>query len=212
MACQRSQSDCNPSQKSAGIPKTRANRSAVSGVIARLPRMTSFKRGYDTPSRCANSVCVMPRGLINSSSSISPGSVGGRSRGSRRVTNSPEPAGCPIPWRFLMIIRDFDRVGTSRFPSKAYSILLVDPDAVLPRTVTSQSFKAISRGNGKFRKLPYPIHLIEFPPGYLPQPAGAGLPSSSTLDTIKDILGPMTPKRAYHGSYYNSIRYSFHTD
>ncbi len=77
MACQRSQSCCNPSQKSALIPVTRAKRSAVSGVTARLPRMISFKRGNDTPRRTAKDDCDRPKGLRNSSRSISPGCVGG---------------------------------------------------------------------------------------------------------------------------------------
>ena len=46
-ACQRSQSSCRPSQKSALMPVTRARRSAVSGVTDRLPRTTSFKRLAD---------------------------------------------------------------------------------------------------------------------------------------------------------------------
>ena len=45
MACQRSQSCWSPSQKSAGIPRTRARRKAVSGVTARRPRTISFSRG-----------------------------------------------------------------------------------------------------------------------------------------------------------------------
>ena len=43
-ACQRSQSIWSPSQNSADIPTTRASRSAVSGLMARLPRMSSLKR------------------------------------------------------------------------------------------------------------------------------------------------------------------------
>jgi hypothetical protein len=43
MACQRSQSCCNPNQKSADIPNTRDNRKAVSGVIERFLLIISFR-------------------------------------------------------------------------------------------------------------------------------------------------------------------------
>jgi len=79
IACHRSQSSCNPSQKSADVRKTRASRSAVSGVTERLARIISLRRGKDTPRRTANSDCVMPSGFRNSSSSISPGCDGYRS-------------------------------------------------------------------------------------------------------------------------------------
>jgi hypothetical protein len=75
-----------------------------------------------------------------------------------------------------MVIRDFDIVGTSSLPTKAYPILLVDPDAVLSRAVASQSFKAIPWGNCEFSKLPYAIYLIQLPPGNLPQRAGTCFP------------------------------------
>ena len=52
-----------------------------SDVTPRLPRMTSFNRGNETPNRIANADCEIPSGLRNSSSSISPGCVGGASVG-----------------------------------------------------------------------------------------------------------------------------------
>ncbi len=99
IACQRSQSCCKPSQNSADIPSTRERRKAVSGVTERFPFTISFKRGYETPSRRANSACVNPRGTTNSSNSISPGCVGGRLRGSRR------------PLRPLVVVCNLDFVG-----------------------------------------------------------------------------------------------------
>ena len=52
-ACQRSQSCCKPSQKSADSPTTRASRSAVSGVTLRFRRIISFKLAGDTSNRAA---------------------------------------------------------------------------------------------------------------------------------------------------------------
>jgi hypothetical protein len=51
------------------------------GVMPRRPLTISCSRTYETSIRSASSACVMPSGLMNSSSSISPGGVGGRSDG-----------------------------------------------------------------------------------------------------------------------------------
>ena len=51
------------------------------GVMPRLPLMISFSRTQETPIRSASCVWVIPRGLMNSSGSISPGGVGARSEG-----------------------------------------------------------------------------------------------------------------------------------
>ncbi len=124
-ACHKSQSCCKPSQKSALIPVTCASRRAVSGVTPRFPRTTSFSLGNETPSRIAKLDWEIPSGFRNSSRSISPGCVGGNSRGSRR----------PTRWRgffaFLMVVNDFDLVGITVLPAEAYSVLIVYPDAVL---------------------------------------------------------------------------------
>lgn len=61
-ACQRSQSNCNPNQKSADMPRTRANRNAVSGVTPRFPRTISFSRGNDILKRTANLGLTEPEG------------------------------------------------------------------------------------------------------------------------------------------------------
>ena len=127
IACHRSQSLCSPSQKSAGIPSTRASLSAVSGVTDRRPLMTSLRRGKDTPRRSAKAVWVIPRGSMNSARSISPGCVGGRSVGSRRS----------------VVIDDFDFVGISILPSKTNSVLFVDSYAVLPRSIAPKSLETI---------------------------------------------------------------------
>jgi hypothetical protein len=55
----------------------------------------------------AKADCEMPRGFRNSSSSISPGCVGGTSVGKRRRTSGRLGRAC------LVIISDFDVVGIS---------------------------------------------------------------------------------------------------
>lgn len=131
IACQRSQSCCKPSQKSADIPRTRDSRNAVSGVTDRLPLIISFNRGYDTPNRRASSTCVRSSGLTNSSRSISPGWVGGRFFGSRRPTS--------------VIVCDCDFVCMAFLPCETDSILLIDADTVFILRFTFQEFEMIPR-------------------------------------------------------------------
>ena len=122
-ACHSSQSCCNPSQKSADIPRTCASRSAVSDVTLRLPRIISFKRGKEIPRRTAKADWLIPRGLRNSSSSISPGCVGGLLAGSRRTTGNCDDL--PLCGRRLVVVRDFDLIRISILPVKAHAILLI---------------------------------------------------------------------------------------
>ncbi len=87
IACQRSQFCWPFSQNSAEVPNNAESRNAVSGVIPRFLLMISFTRGYETWMFSANSIWVIPNGFKNSSSSISPGCVGGRCFGKRAMIN-----------------------------------------------------------------------------------------------------------------------------
>lgn len=206
MACQRSQSICNPSQKSADIPTTCASRSAVSDVIERLPRMISLSRGNEIPRRIANSDWVMPNGLTNSSSNISPGRVGGRWRGSRRVTRARERPGESVVTGLLVIIRDLNLVDISSLPSKTDPILIIDSDTVLPAPVRAQPFEAISWWYGQLSEIFHAIHLVEFPSGHLPQISRTRFSGHLGIDAVKYCLGASIPERAYHGCHYNGTR------
>jgi hypothetical protein len=141
IACHRSQSSCNPSQKSADVRKTRASRSAVSGVTERLARIISLRRGKDTPRRTANSDCVMPSGFRNSSRSISPGCVGGLPRGKRRSAIPCEGISWLPALLGLMIVDNLDFIGIFILPAETDTILLVDSNAVSGTSIRFQSFK-----------------------------------------------------------------------
>lgn len=206
IACQRSQSTCSPSQKSADIPRTRASRSAVSDVIERLPRMISLSLGNEIPRRIANSDWVMPSGLTNSSSNISPGRVGGRRRGNRRATRAcARPCESVVPG-LLVIIRDLNLVDISSLPSETNPILIVNSDAVLSVSVRPQPFEAISRWYSELTESFHAINLIEFPSGHLPQISGTYFSGYLGINAIKYCLGASIPERTYHGLHYNGTR------
>src|SRR6266545_633655 len=92
---------------------------AVSAVIPRFPLMMVFTRWIGTPIRDASSTCVTPRGFRNSSSSISPGAVGGRFFGSMVVLTS-------------VVIDDLDIARIAALEAKDDPVLVVDPDAEVP--------------------------------------------------------------------------------
>jgi hypothetical protein len=122
------------------MPRTRSSRRAVSGETARLPWMTSFSRGNDTPIRLAKSICLMPSGRMNSCRSISPGWVGGLLRGSRTVRILPEGRS-----RRLVVVGDFDPVGISSLPTEAHPALGVDPNTVLSGSISAESLQPSAR-------------------------------------------------------------------
>jgi len=105
-----------------------------------------------------------------------------------------------------MIVRDFNFIGIAGLPSETHPILIVDPDTVLPSPVSAQPFEAISPWNSKLADVSDSIDLIELPPGNLPQDTGTSSSGNRCIDPIKEILGALSSKRPYHGSYYNDTR------
>jgi len=158
------------------------------------------------PRRIASSDWVMPRGLTNSSSSISPGRVGGRRRGSRRPTRARErPCETVVPG-LLVIIRDLNHVDISSLPSKTDPILIVDSDTMLSLSVRPQPFEPVPWWNGKLDEISHAINLIEFPSGNLPQIARAGFSGHLRINAVKYCLRASIGERTYHGIHYNESR------
>lgn len=71
--------------------------------MPRRPLTISSSRTYETPIRSASCAWVIPSGLMNSSSNISPGGVGARPAGILTC------AICHLP---LVVVRDLDVFGT----------------------------------------------------------------------------------------------------
>jgi len=176
MACHRSQSCCRPSQKSAGIPRTRSNRRAVSGVTERRPLTISFNRGYETPNRIANALWDNPSGFRNSSSSISPGCVGGRFLGSLRRTFR------------LMVVRDFDFVGMAFLPLETDPKFLIDSDAELMFSISTQAFQMIPWWDREFSYLADTVDLVKLSPGNRPQRTRTALPGDPRIGAVKNVF------------------------
>ena len=61
-----------------------------------------------------------------------------------------------------MVVDDFHTMGTVVSPHKTDPPLVVDADAVLPRSVTSQSLKAVTRRSAQVIESPRHCQLGEF--------------------------------------------------
>lgn len=64
-----------------------------------------------------------------------------------------------------MIVGDFDGNGLTIFPLEANSILVVDPNAVLPTAIATKSLKSIARRHFQIGQCDGGIELVELSPG-----------------------------------------------
>src|SRR6478609_5368651 len=101
-------------------PRARDKRSAVSAVIARLPRTISLIRRGGTSIALAIRYCVIPIGSRNSVMRISPGWVGSKSA---------------MGLSFLVVVNEFDVRGAASAPREADAPLVVYANAVLTGAV-----------------------------------------------------------------------------
>lgn len=86
----------------------------------------------------------------------------------------------------LVVVRNFDIVGMAVFPSKTDSVLIVNPDGVLPAPVTAETFQMIPGRRGQILEITYPIQLIQLPTGNRPHSAGAGLSRRWAVQAVED--------------------------
>src|SRR5688572_6159605 len=104
--------------------------------MARRPRMISFRRFSGTPICSAAADCVSCAGRKYSSSSISPGGVGGRFKS--RTDRGP-----------LVVVLAGDVVGMAILKSERNAVLVVDTQAVGARQRSLQCFQSVARRQPK---------------------------------------------------------------
>src|SRR5690606_10442288 len=117
----------------------------------------------------------------NSSRSISPGDVGGRSVGSRRAGGG----GLECP---LVIVRDLDLVGMAVvLPPEADAVLVGDADAVLPGPVAAESLEPVSWRNAQRVQRPDAVQLLELAPGHRPAFRRKRAARAPAEDAVEDL-------------------------
>jgi hypothetical protein len=89
-----------------------------------------------------------------------------------------------------VIIGDFDFVGITILPPETDPVLLIDADAVLSGTISSQGLQPVSGWHGKLHEVTDPVQLRQLPVDHLPQGARTPSPSPATVDAVEQVLRP----------------------
>ena len=89
---------------------------------------------------------------------------------------------------------------------EADSILIVDPDAVMPLPIAAEPLKAVSGRNRKLANIANAVNLRELPPRHGPPLGWAGGSSGSRRGAIEDVFRATIREGSYHSSYYNVER------
>jgi len=190
-ACHRSQSDCKPIQNSGEVLKRRARRSAVSAVTPRRPLMISLRRFSGIRILRAASTWVSPEGRRNSSSSISPGGVGGRFKSS--TDRGPS-----------MVIFARDIISLTFFESKRDSILVVHSDAEVSGTGTLQRFQPVACGKLQVLEAAGLVDRVELSANHQPQILRQ-LPRSLRFPSVVDVRSRLVSERPDHVSKLHDL-------
>ncbi len=101
-----------------------------------------------------------------------------------------------------MIVRYLYLVSVSVSPSKAYTPLVVDPDAVLAGAISAKFLEPVPRRNSKIIKLFARVDLYELPPGRPLHLDGPAPYRMSSKDPLRVLIG----ERFDHGPYNNGRR------
>ena len=113
---------------------------------------------------------MIPIGRRNSSRSISPGWVGTRCVGTRTIVS---PLRC-----HLAVIHNLHCARSRLCPHKTDAVPVIDSDAVLAQSCTSQSFQPITRRHTQLNKGHHRIKLIKLSSGGSPKRSGKSSASS----------------------------------
>src|SRR5439155_20273186 len=135
----------------------------------------------------------MPSGLTTSSSSISPGGVGGPYRGRRRPRLSTDSRCGSV------VVCDLNFVGIATLPAETDAKLIVDSNAVLALAIPMQPFESIARRNGQLGAVLDLIDLSELAASRRPDRGRANAASSGGVGSIENVLCALIVKRSYHG-------------
>ncbi len=137
----------------------------------------------------------MPRGLINSSNSISPGWVGGRFSGNL------------LESLLSVVICNFDFICISLRPHKTNAVLLIDSNTILIVLISFQPFESVSRWDLKFGYILYAIDLVKFSSCNRPNLLWTNFSRNFRINSIKNVFRPSVFKVLYHKALYNGMHY-----
>jgi hypothetical protein len=93
-----------------------------------------------------------------------------------------------------MIIDNFYFIWFIVLPEKAYSILIIDPNAILTNSLPFQRFQAIAWRNAQLFKGFDGIQLLQFSTSDAPEILGAGLSRDFRVHAIKNVFRALIMK------------------
>ncbi len=118
-----------------------------------------------------------------------------------------------------MVIRDLDPTRSLCRPDKTDPVLIVDPDAMLPRAVLAECFQVIARGYPKRPERNGGVQLVELAFCGASQLLGARSARRLGAAPVEDVLRSLIMERANHGPRpaslnedYNGYRYTCQAD
>jgi hypothetical protein len=85
-----------------------------------------------------------------------------------------------------VVVRDFDIVCIAVFPRKTDSVLIVNPDGVLPAPVTVETFQVVPGRHSQILEITYSVQLVQLPTGNRPHGAGAGSACRWAVQAVED--------------------------
>jgi hypothetical protein len=88
-----------------------------------------------------------------------------------------------------MVIGNFDVPRSVTFPDEAHSVLIVDPDAVLPLPISGKSFQSIAGRHAQIVQTDSDIELVQ-----LTQGGRLNAPPAATLPRLEEIGGIVVPE------------------
>lgn len=94
-----------------------------------------------------------------------------------------------------MIIDYLYPIWTRLCPDKTDTVLVVDPNTMLPLPITDQSLQAIARRDVEFMERSDGIHLIQFPSSDFPDGWRTYLARGGRILAIKNISGAHVSER-----------------
>jgi len=89
-------------------------------------------------------------------------------------------------------------------PFEADAILAVDPDAVLPASVSVQPLEPVSGWDRQMLNVSRVIDLVELATGHRPQREWAGGTRNAGTAAVEDVLCSLVGKRGYYALRYNA--------
>jgi hypothetical protein len=109
-----------------------------------------------------------------------------------------------------VIVRDLDIERTPFLPGEAHAVLLVDANAVTPRSVPLQTLESVPRGDRQVAQITRTVEQVKFSPCDSPERTWARGSRPLRVAPIEHVLCSAVSERLDHAPDYITCRYTLH--